>query len=96
MKDTTDSATSALYLDLHLEIDNEVRLRTKYYGKGHNFNFPIVNLLFMCSNIPNAPISVVYISQLTRYSKAFGFYHNFIDRGMLLTWKLVNQGCLVI
>jgi hypothetical protein len=29
IKDTTDTARSASYLDLHLEIDNEGRLRTK-------------------------------------------------------------------
>jgi len=29
IKDTTDTARSTSYLDLHLEIDNEGRLRTK-------------------------------------------------------------------
>jgi hypothetical protein len=29
IKDTTDTDRSASYLDLHLEIDSEVRLRTK-------------------------------------------------------------------
>jgi hypothetical protein len=31
IEDTTDTAWSASYLDLHLEIDNEVRLRIKLY-----------------------------------------------------------------
>ena len=31
LKDTTDTVKSASYLDLHLEIDNEGRLKTKLY-----------------------------------------------------------------
>ena len=41
--DITDTAKSASYLDLHLEIDSEGRLRTKPYDKRDDFNFPIVN-----------------------------------------------------
>jgi hypothetical protein len=37
-------AISASYLDLHLEIDNEGRLRAKRYDKRDDFNFPIVNI----------------------------------------------------
>ena len=44
-KDTTDADISVSYLDLHLEIDSEGRLRTKLYDKGDDFNFPIVNFL---------------------------------------------------
>ena len=55
IKDTTDTDTSASYLDLHLEIDSEGRLRTKLYDKRDYFNFSIVNFPFICSNIPSAP-----------------------------------------
>jgi hypothetical protein len=55
IKDTTDTDTSASYLDLHLEIDSEGRLRTKLYDKRDYFNFSIVNFPFICSNIPTAP-----------------------------------------
>jgi hypothetical protein len=35
IKDTTDTDTSASYLDIHLEIDSKGRLRTKLYdGSG--------------------------------------------------------------
>jgi hypothetical protein len=40
-----------LYLDLHLEIDSEGRLRMKLYDKRDDLNFPIVNFPFICSNI---------------------------------------------
>ena len=55
---------SASYLDLHLEIDSECRLRMKLYDKRDDFNFPIVNFPFICSNILAAPAYGVYISLL--------------------------------
>ena len=62
IKVTTDTDMSASYLDLHLEIDSEGRLRTKLYVKRVDFNFPIVNFPFICSNIPAAPAYIEYIS----------------------------------
>jgi DNA-dependent RNA polymerase auxiliary subunit epsilon len=38
IKDTTDTDKSALYLDLHLEIDSEGRLRTNLYDKRDDFS----------------------------------------------------------
>jgi hypothetical protein len=96
IKDTTDTDTSASYLDLHLEIDSEWRLRTKLYNKRDDFNFPIVNIPFICSNIPAAPAYGVYISQLIRYSRACGSYQDFHDRGLLLTRKLLNKVFLLV
>ena len=97
IKDTTDTDRSASYLDLHLKIDSEVRLRTKLYDKRDGFSFPIVNFPFICSNIPAAPAYRVYISQLKRYSRACGSYQDFLDRGgLLLTMKLLNQGFLLV
>ena len=60
-RDTTDTDRSASYLELHLEIDSEARLRTKLYDKRDDFNCPIVNFSFICSNIPAAPANGVYI-----------------------------------
>jgi hypothetical protein len=50
MKNTTNADTSTLYLDIHLKIDSERRLRTKLYDIRDDFNFPIVNFPFICSN----------------------------------------------
>jgi hypothetical protein len=55
-----------------------------------------VNFPFICSNIPAAPAYGVYISQLIRYSRACGFYQDFLDRGLLLTRKLLNQGFFLV
>ena len=91
IKDTTDTIKSASYLDLHLEIDNEGRLKTKLYLQRDDFRFPIVNFPFLCSNIPVAPAYGVYISKLMRYSRTCISFHDFLDRGLLLTRKRLNQ-----
>ena len=62
IKDNTDTEMTAPYLDLHLEIDSEGRLRTKLYDNRDDFNFPIVNFPCICSNIPAALVDGVYIS----------------------------------
>ena len=49
IKDTTDTD-----LDIHLKIDSEERLRTKFCDERDDFNFSIVNFPFICSNIPSA------------------------------------------
>ncbi len=71
-------------------------LRTKLYDNRDDFNFPIVKYPLICSNIPAAPVYGVYISQLIRYFWACGSYQDFLDRGLLLTRKLLNQGFLLI
>jgi hypothetical protein len=96
IKDTTVTDRSASYHDLHLYIDTERRLRTKHYEKRDDFNFPIVDFPFICSNIRAAPAYGVYISQLIRYTRACNFYQDFLDRGLLLTRKLLNQGFLLV
>jgi hypothetical protein len=63
IKDTTDTDRYASYLDLHLEVDSEGRLRTKLYDKINDIKFHIVNFPFICSNIPATPAYGVYISQ---------------------------------
>ena len=62
------------------------RLNTKIYDKRDDFNFPIVNFPFLCSNIPAAPAYGVYVSQLIRYSRA-SKYADFVGRGILLSQK---------
>ena len=37
IKNSTDTAMSASYLDLHTEIDSEGRVRTKHYDKNRMF-----------------------------------------------------------
>ena len=53
--------TSASYLNIYIYIDCECRLRTKLYEKRDDFNFPIVNFPFTCSNISAIPTHELYI-----------------------------------
>jgi hypothetical protein len=47
---TSDRSPS--YIDLHLEIESEGRLRSILYDKRDDFNFPIVNFPFIYSKPP--------------------------------------------
>jgi hypothetical protein len=71
-------------------------LRTKLSDKRDDFNFPIVNFPFICSNIPTASSYGVYISQLIRYSRACGSYQDFLDRGLPLARKLLTMAWLAV
>ena len=96
MKDTTHTDKSASYLNLQLEIDDEGRLGRKHYDKRDDFNLPIVNFPFVYGNIPAAPAYGAYISQMIRYFRACGCYQDFLDIGLLLPMKLLNQGFLLV
>jgi hypothetical protein len=42
-----DTARSASYIDIHLQIDSEDRLRTDIYHKIYVLNFPFVNKIYL-------------------------------------------------
>jgi hypothetical protein len=42
VKETTDTASSASFLDLYLEFDNSGQISTKIYDKRDDFNFKIL------------------------------------------------------
>ena len=58
VKETTDTASSASFLDLFLEFDDSGQISTKIYDKRDDFNFKIINFPNMCSNIPASPAMV--------------------------------------
>ena len=90
IKDTTESNTSASYLDLLLSIGRDGQLRTSIYEKRDEFNFHITNFPFLSSNIPSSPAYGVFISQLIRYARACSSYECFILRAMQLSNKLLG------
>jgi hypothetical protein len=55
-----------------------------------------VNFPFIVGNIPAAHAHIAWISQFIRCSIACSSYHEFLDRGLLPTRKLLNQGLLVV
>ena len=95
LKDTTYTDRSASYLDLHLKTECEWGLRTKT-----NFPTKEMILIFLLWTfhlyVAATPAYGVYISQFIRYSRDCGSYQDFIDRGLLLTRKLLNQGFLLV
>ena len=92
IKDTTESNTSASYLDLLLSIGRDGQLRTSLYDKRDDFNFHITNFPFPSTNIPSSPAYGVFISQLIRYTRACSSYECFILRAAQLFNKLLGQG----
>ena len=83
-------------MDLLFEIDHNHRLSIKLYDKRDDFDFPIVNFPFICSNIPQSPAYGVFISQLIRYARACSSYEDFLYRGRMLASKLCAQGFIVV
>ena len=55
IKDTTESNTSASYLDLLLSIGRDGQLHTSIYDKRDYFNFHITNFPFLSSNFQRRP-----------------------------------------
>ena len=91
-KETTDTASSASFLDLYLEFDDSGQISTKIYDKRDSFNFKNINFPNMCSNIPASPAYGVYISQLIRYARASSNYSDFLKRHLHLRNRLLDQG----
>ena len=82
------SDTEDAFLDLNLSIHND----TKIYDKQDDFNFDIVNFLFLDGDVPQGPSYGVYISQLIRFSRASSHVTDFNNRNKFLTAKLLKQG----
>ena len=80
IKDTTESNTSASYLDLLLSIGRDGQLRTSLYDKRDDFNFHITNFPFLSSNIPSSPAYGVFY--LTTHP---------IRQGLLLLWMFYSE-----
>ena len=94
IKDTTESTTSASYLDLLLSIWRDGQLHISIYDKRDGFNFHITNFPLLSSNIQSSPAYGVFISQLIRYARACSSYDCFILRARRLSSKLLKQGYL--
>ena len=74
IKDTTESNTSAHYLDLLPLIGRDGQLHTSIYDNVTISISHITNVPFSSSNIPTSPAYVVFISQLLapRMDVSFG------------------------
>ena len=68
-----------------------IHIHIKYEGIGSNLKAKQVLV-----HVYTAPAYGVYISQLIQYSRACDSYQDFLDRGLLLTRKLLNQWFLLV
>ena len=57
-------------------------------------DFPVVNLLYLCSNISESPAYGVFVSQLIRYALVCSKYDDFLFRGSILVSKLLKKDIL--
>ena len=96
VKDTTESITSASYLDLLPSIESDGQLRTSLNDKRDDFNFHIKkNFPFLSSNIPSSPAYGVFYSQLIWYARACSSYECFTLGTARLSSKLLGQGYVI-
>ena len=79
----------ASYLDL---IDSGGKLSTRLYDESDDFDFHIVNFLFLSSNIPPGPSYGIHISQLIRCARCCSHYDDFRYRHKCLIDRLLSQG----
>ena len=61
IKDTTESNTSASFLDLLLSTRRDGQLRTSLYDKLDYLNVCITNFPFLSKNIPYSPLQMLYL-----------------------------------
>ena len=85
------SDNEAPFLDLNLSITNGI-VSSKIYDKQDDFNFEIVNFPFLDGDVPRSPSYGVYISQLIRFARVCSNVHDFNNRNLFLTAKLLKQG----
>ena len=65
---------------------------TRLYDKHDDFDFPIVNVPYLSSNIPEYHAYGVFVSQLIRYARVCSKYKDFLFRGSILVSNLLRQG----
>jgi hypothetical protein len=56
----------------------------------------VVYFPFICYKIETTPVYGIYNSQLIQFSRACGSYQDFLDRGLLKSRTLLNQGFLMV
>ena len=80
-------------LFLHLLIFNDI-VSTKIYDKRDDFDFEIVNFLFLNGDVPPSTSYGVYIFQLIRFVRTSSYVTDFNTRNKFLTQKFLKQGYL--
>ena len=86
------SDAEATFLDLRLSVSDGV-VSAGVCGRRGGFDFEIVNFPFLDGDVPRSASYGVYISQLIRFARASSCVAGFNTRNILLTQRLLGQGC---
>ena len=90
LKATMSSNSSTSYLDMDIT-SHEGKFIHKLYDKRNDFEFKVISLPNLASNIPINQAYGTFYSQVIRYFKANNNYTNFVNDVKCLTDKLCNQ-----
>ena len=88
---TNSNSICCDYLDINIIIKNG-KFVSKIYDKRQDFNFNVISLPHMSSNVPVGPTYGVFMSQLNRYLVANNDIVGFYSETKTLVNKLVKQG----
>ena len=91
LKKANVSDAEALFLDIHLSISDGF-VKTKPFDKRDDFDFDIVNFLFLDGDVSGSTSYGVYISPLIRFARVSSHVDDFNTRNKVLTAKLLTQG----
>ena len=83
------SGTETQFLDLHLSIANGY-VSSEISDKCDNFDFDIINFLFLVGDVPRSTSYGVYISQLIRLARVSSHVTDFNAGNKILTGKLLQ------
>ena len=82
-------------MDLHLSNSNGF-VSSKLYDKRDDFDFDIVNFLFLDRDVPRSTSYGVYISQFIRFARVSCHVTDFNAHNKILTGKLLHQAIGII
>ena len=91
LKKANISDTKAPFLDLYLTISNGF-VSSKIYDKRDDFDFDIVNFLFLDGDVPRRPSYGVYISQIIKFARVCSHVEDFNAHNKCLTAELLKHG----
>ena len=85
------SDAEASFLVLHLSISDGF-VKGKLFYKRDDFDFDIVNFIFLDGHFPRSTSYGVYIPQLFRFARVSSHVDDFSTRDKVLIAKLLRQG----
>ena len=86
-KETTKTALSDWFLDICLTFDTNGLLSTRLNYKRNDFNFSIINVVHLDSNMQTVLVCGVFISQLILFARACSLFSDFIYCHRILSTK---------